>query len=79
MAPQRLRQATVFRELLEPFGGRGIFRGRALELGHGLRVAGTPELFDLQPVGLRADLAQELDAALERAGGLELIAQHRGQ
>ena len=76
MAAQRLRQSTVIRELLELLRGGGIFRRRTLELGHGFRVAGASELFDLESVGLRADLAQELDAALEDPGRLELIAQH---
>ena len=60
---------------LERVGGRGVGGGAALQR-RGHRRVGR---LDVEPVRGGPDLAQEGEAALERARRLELVAQHRRQ
>ena len=53
-----------------------VLAGRALELG---RHGGVVGRLDVERVRRRAHVAQERAAALESAGRLELVAQHRRQ
>ena len=58
----------------ERVGGRRVGGSALLEHGgDGRIVLGL----DVEPVRLGPDLAQERQAAIERAGRLELVAQHR--
>ena len=74
---ERLEQAAG--QPLQAVGGGRVLGGRALELGDEQIGAPLAHQHDVAPVGLGANVAQERQAALGDARGLELIAQHRRQ
>jgi len=85
---RRRGPAPVFAERLEQAAGpelgerprRGPVVGRrALDRTRQLRLTPPAQLGLVTRVGLHAELGQELEAALDRVGTLELVTQHRGQ
>ena len=63
----------------QPLRGSGVLSGRALDLRDQLAVTVARIVNRVAAVRLRPDLGQELEAASDRLGGLELIAEHRSQ
>ena len=77
MAAERAEQVAADRR--QPLAGARVQRSGMLERGDDAGLAGGARGRDVAAVRLDADAGQKVGAAVQGAGRLELVAQHRRQ